>query len=43
MLSSLKIKLSLVANLFAALCLIILGILSFYFTKNFLYSNELKR
>ncbi|RKO64580.1 methyl-accepting chemotaxis protein, partial [Campylobacter sp. P255] len=43
MFSSLKIKLSLVANLFAILCLVILGILSFYFTKNFLYSNELKR
>ncbi|BEK13496.1 methyl-accepting chemotaxis protein [Campylobacter lari] len=43
MFSSLKIKLSLMANFFAALCLIILGMLSFYFTKNFLYDNELKR
>ncbi|EAJ5692461.1 hypothetical protein CGD25_06930 [Campylobacter lari] len=43
MFSSLKIKLSLLANIFAALSLIVLGIISFIFTKNFLYENELKR
>ncbi|QKF79068.1 Cache sensor-containing MCP-domain signal transduction protein [Campylobacter armoricus] len=43
MFSSLKIKLSLLANVFAALALIILGITSFIFTKNFLYQNELNR
>ncbi|XMD93779.1 Cache sensor-containing MCP-domain signal transduction protein [Campylobacter lari] len=43
MFNSLKIKLSLVANCFAALSLIILGFLSFYFTKTFLYADELKR
>ncbi|MBX1886085.1 cache domain-containing protein, partial [Campylobacter peloridis] len=43
MFSSLKIKLSLLANAFAALALIILGITSFIFTKDFLYQNELTR
>ncbi|EGK8076951.1 methyl-accepting chemotaxis protein, partial [Campylobacter lari] len=43
MFSSLKLKLSLLANVFATLALIILGITSFIFTKNFLYQNELTR
>ncbi|AJC91718.1 Cache sensor-containing MCP-domain signal transduction protein [Campylobacter subantarcticus LMG 24377] len=43
MFSSLKIKLSLLANIFAVLSLIVLGVISFIFAKNFLYQNELKR
>ncbi|MCV3426171.1 methyl-accepting chemotaxis protein, partial [Campylobacter lari] len=43
MFNTLKVKLSLMANFFTALSLIILGVLSFYFTKTYLYDNELKR
>ncbi|ENN8872792.1 methyl-accepting chemotaxis protein [Campylobacter coli] len=40
--NSIKIKLSLIANLIAIFALIVLGIVSFYFTKTSLYENTLK-
>ncbi|EOW2705313.1 methyl-accepting chemotaxis protein [Campylobacter jejuni] len=39
--NSIKVKLSLIANLIAVFALIILGIISFYFTKNSLYQVTL--
>ncbi|MPB19399.1 methyl-accepting chemotaxis protein, partial [Campylobacter jejuni] len=39
--NSIKIKLSFIANLIAIFALIILGVVSFYFTKNSLYEVEL--
>ena len=39
--NSIKVKLSLIANLVAAFALIILSIVSFYFTKSSLYENTL--
>ncbi|EOH0416456.1 methyl-accepting chemotaxis protein, partial [Campylobacter jejuni] len=40
--NSIKIKLSLIANLIAIFALIVLGIVSFYFTKTSLYESTLK-
>lgn len=40
--NSIKIKLSLIANLIAIFALIVLGIVSFYFTKTSLYESALK-
>ncbi|OOX89104.1 methyl-accepting chemotaxis protein [Campylobacter coli] len=40
--NSIKIKLSLIANLIAIFALIILGVVSFYFTKNSLYEATLR-
>ncbi|KAJ9787119.1 hypothetical protein QR343_07585, partial [Campylobacter jejuni] len=40
--NSIKIKLSLIANLIAIFVLIVLGIVSFYFTKTSLYESTLK-
>ncbi|HEC2935526.1 TPA: PDC sensor domain-containing protein, partial [Campylobacter jejuni] len=40
--NSIKIKLSLIANLVAIFALIVLGIVSFYFTKTSLYESTLK-
>ncbi|UWN25697.1 hypothetical protein AEI14_00565 [Campylobacter jejuni] len=37
--NSIKIKLSLIANLIAIFALIVLGIVSFYFTKTSLYES----
>lgn len=39
--NSIKIKLSLIANLIAIFALIVLGIVSFYFTKKSLYESTL--
>lgn len=41
--NSIKIKLSLIANLIAIFALIVLGIVSFYFTKTSLYESTLKK
>lgn len=40
--NSIKIKLSLIANLIAIFALIILGVVSFYFTKNSLHEATLR-
>lgn len=40
--NSIKIKLSLIANLIAIFALIVLGIVSFYFTKTSLHETTLK-
>ncbi len=41
--NSIKIKLSLIANLIAIFALIVLGIVSFYFTKTSLYESTLNK
>ncbi|MDP8470663.1 hypothetical protein RAP76_06890, partial [Campylobacter jejuni] len=40
--NNIKIKLSVIANLIAIFALIVLGIVSFYFTKTSLYESTLK-